>query len=482
MTQMAAAVRSTWGQGVKPLLVRLAIALSVLLAPLILARMLTTPQYMRLSILAAAGVLILGIAWTSRRRLLYAILIWFSVLGLVRRLLDVISPAPGADPVLLIGPLAMLALVVMAADSGAFRQRTRLASAVLALNVLTVIGAFNPLQGSLAGGLAGLLFVLVPTLAFWVGRSLVDDRTLAFLFKLAAVVAVLAAVYGLRQTFSGFTSWDSAWINAHQQDYSALTIDGIPRAFAGYSAAAEYAAFLGVGLLAWLAFGLRTALPVTVIVIAMLGVALWYEGSRGIIVGLLVALAMIVGAWRGLGMVPSIVVAAVLVMMLPYAVSRLMPAGGNSSASPFASRQAAGLSNPTNSKVSTLNTHLGLLRSGLTAAVHNPLGRGTGVITIAGSKFGGQTAGAESDPSNAALAFGLPGLIAYLVILVAGLAGMYRVAARRRDALSLVALGVLVVTIPQWLNGGNYAVAFLPWLVLGWMDRSRVEADEPEAG
>jgi hypothetical protein len=481
---MAATVRVVWDRSAKPLLFRIALVLGILLAPLVLAKMVTTPQYTRDAVLVVAAVLILGLVWKLEAGLLFALLVWLSVLGLVRRLLDIVSVSTSADPVLLVGPLAMIALVAIAADRGAFRRRTRLASAVLALNVLTILGAFNPLQGSLKGGLASLLFVLIPTLAFWVGRSLVDDRRLGALFKLTAAVAVLAAVYGLIQTFSGFPSWDAAWINAHRLDFVALRVHNVPRSFASFTAPSEYGLFLAIGLIAWIAYGLRVALPLTAVVSAALGVAIWYEGSRGVVVGVLIAFAMIVGAWRGWRVGPSVAVAAILVLMLPFVVSRLVPTGGSSavSASPFAARQVAGLSNPTSSKVSTFNAHLDLLRSGFSSAIHDPLGKGTGTITIAGAKYGSTaTTGTEADPSNAALAFGLPGLIAYLVILLAGLGGMYRLAVRRRDALSLIALGVLVVTGLQWLNGGNYAVAFLPWLVLGWMDRSSRVVDEPPA-
>jgi hypothetical protein len=399
--------------------------------------------------------------------------------------LDQVSAPTSADPVLLIGPLLMVVLLVIAAERGAFEQRTRLATAVLVLNILTILGAFNPLQGSLRGGVAGLLFVLIPTLAFWIGRGLVDDGTLAGLFKFVAVVAVLAAAYGLFQTFNGFPHWDAAWINAHKQDFSGLTVDRVTRAFASFSAPSEYAIFLAIGLVAWLAYGLRTALPLTVGVIAAIGVAIWYEGSRGVVVSLLIALTVVAGAWRGWRIGPSVVVAALLVVMLPYVVGHVAAVRGgaavSASTSPFVARQVAGLSNPTSSTASTFNAHLDLFRGGLTSVVHDPFGKGTGVITIAGSKYGTQSAGTESDPSNAAVAFGVPGLVAYLVVFVAGLVGMYRLAVRRRDALSLIALGVLVVTALQWLNGGNYAVAFLPWLVLGWMDRSRLEADRPPA-
>ena len=100
-------------------------------------------------------------------------------------------------------------------------------------------------------------------------------------------------------------------------------------------------------------------------------------------------------------------------------------------------------------------------------------------MTIAGSKFGGLAKGTEIDPSNVAVALGLPGLVAYLVVLVAGMLRVYGIAARRRDGVAFAALGVLAVTAGQWLNGGQYAVAVLPWLILGWADRPTTRPEEP---
>jgi hypothetical protein len=97
-------------------------------------------------------------------------------------------------------------------------------------------------------------------------------------------------------------------------------------------------------------------------------------------------------------------------------------------------------------------------------------------VTIAGTKFGGESLGTEADPSNAAVAVGLPGLIAYVFVLVAAFRKAYALARERGDATSLVALGLLVVMVLQWLNGGQYAVALLVWLTLGWLDRTT----EPE--
>jgi hypothetical protein len=452
----------------------LLVGLGVLLVCVIAARMLTVPSELRLAVVGAALALVVGLSAISQLRLLYGLVVWLAVLGILRRVLDVISPNPHADPLLLVGPFAVAILFVAAAKRGAFSNRSRLASAVLALNVLTTVGAFNPLQGSVATGLAGLLFVLVPTLAFWIGRGLCDDQTVASLLKLFAILSIPAAIYGLEQTFAGFPSWDAAWISTHATDYASITVQGVPRAFASFSAASEYVTFLAIGLIVWVAFGLRPVLaPIAVGAIGMLSVAIFYEGTRGVVIGSIIAFAMMAGARAGVRIKWSLAVVGVLILLLPYAVAYLVrggPAGGYSS--PLVARQVAGLQNPGDPTVSTLPTHIRLVTDGLHSARHEPVGRGTGAVTIAGIKFGGGYSGTEADPSNAAVAWGIPGLIVYVVIFFEGLRRAYRLASLRRGWLAPAALAIIVVTALQWLNGGQYAVAFLPWLLLGWIDRS----------
>jgi hypothetical protein len=108
---------------------------------------------------------------------------------------------------------------------------------------------------------------------------------------------------------------------------------------------------------------------------------------------------------------------------------------------------------------------------GLKSSFTEPLGYGTGSVTIAASRFGGTAQGTEVDPSNLGVALGLPGLVSYVVVATAGLWTTYEVATRRHRWWAFAGLGVLVVTFLQWSDGGQYAVAWLPWLVLGWADR-----------
>jgi hypothetical protein len=57
-----------------------------------------------------------------------------------------------------------------------------------------------------------------------------------------------------------------------------------------------------------------------------------------------------------------------------------------------------------------------------------------------------------------------------------GMRMAFQRARRHQDLLSLATLAVVLVTFFQWLNGGNYAIAPLPWLLLGWLDRPRNDA------
>jgi hypothetical protein len=128
------------------------------------------------------------------------------------------------------------------------------------------------------------------------------------------------------------------------------------------------------------------------------------------------------------------------------------------------------------SESSTFVVHLGMIGEGLRSVVDNPLGIGGATVTVAPTTLGGEAASTEADPSNLAVALGLPGLLAYVALATIALRRAYLLATERRDALSLATLGVLVVTFFQWFTGGHYAVTFIVWLALGRLDRAGLEA------
>jgi len=430
-----------------------------------------SPSYIRLMMAGAVLVLLLGLVIRSPRSMLYLLLGWLAVLGTLRRLVTTVGSAGSlGDPLLLVGPAAWVLLAAAAISHGALGQRTRLANTVLFLTALLTVSVINPLQGSPLVGLGGFLLVVPPMLAFWVGRGLLDDETLRRVVIVVAGLAIPTAGYGLVQTLIGFPSWDARWII--EDAYVALNVGGAIRPFASFASAAEYAGFLAMGTVSWLALGRKLLyLPLALAPIGLLGIALWLESARGIIVFTLAAVWLILAARRGLPLRWALLVGVALLASLPLVVGRLAPDQFSSSATgDLVTHQVQGLSDPFGQE-SSLPGHISLVTNGLQQAIVNPLGRGVGAITAAAGKYGGSIAGTEADPGNAAVAVGAMGLVAYILLVLRGLPLAYRIAAQRRDIVALAALGILCVTFLQWLNGAQYAVAPLPWLVLGWLDR-----------
>jgi hypothetical protein len=168
--------------------------------------------------------------------------------------------------------------------------------------------------------------------------------------------------------------------------------------------------------------------------------------------------------------VALVLTAAVMVLVSVVAAVLTPHTGGTSSSSRLLQHQLSGLANPFDPQASSLLGHVEIFRTALSSAPQYPFGRGIGVISM-GVKFGGTGAQTEADLSNVAVAFGPLGVVVFLSVLVLGLVRAYRVATMTRAPLALAALGILIATGNQWLNGGMYAIAWLPWLVLGWLDR-----------
>ncbi len=399
-----------------------------------------------LHILLALAVcpLVFAVVWMSPRSTILGLAFWLVALGMVRRLVGSGSSAGLGDPLLLVGPAVLVLLFLLASGRGALRQRSRLANVIGLLSLLVLVEALNPLQAGLLVGLGGLLFLLVPMLAFWVGRSLLDDVTLRRLFRLVAMLSVVAAVYGLFQQFVGFPSWDQRWITS--SGYVALNVgNGVTRAFGNFASAQEYAAFLSVGLVVMvsdLRNVRRVLLPVALAAIGLVGCALVLASVRTSLVLAAAALGSIAAARVRLRPGVALLTGALAVVALGVGLSYVSVStqtATSAAANPTGTllqHDISGISNPTGSG-SSLPGHLSKTFDGIKSAFSQPIGYGSGSVTPASGRLGGSTTniGTESDLGNAGTGLGLLGFILYAVVVVLGLLCTYRLAARRRDAL-----------------------------------------------
>ncbi|WP_217921319.1 oligosaccharide flippase family protein [Miltoncostaea oceani] len=466
----------------------IAFALGLVAMAFVVGAAVATEGNARVAIVGAVLALVAGLGVASSRLLLPALVVWLAGLGLLRRMVTELIEPTAQDLLLLVGPTLVIVLVIGTHRTDRTIRDRPLSKLVAVFGVLVFLAAVNPLGGSPLAGASSLLFVLIPVLGYWVGTR-IDDTTLLRVLALMAGLGVVTGLYGLYQTFSGFPSWDQTWIDT--SGYAALRVGkDTVRAFSTFSSSSEYTIYLAIAIVVLLAFAFRRArfVPILIVPLTMLVIALFYVGSRAPIFKIVAAFALMVAAYRGMRLVSALAVATVLIVLVPTVVAAVAPAQSDNA---LVTRQVEGLSNPTSSEDSTIGFYVVLLRDSFVDSFTQPLGSGLARVTIAGDKFGGETLTTETDPATAAVAMGLPGLAVFLAILGLGFVRAYTLARRRRDFLALAGLGILVVTLLQWLAGGQYAVALLPWLVIGWAEarsrprRSRraghapVEVDDP---
>lgn len=386
-------------------------------------------------------------------------------LGLARRMLILYDGWHSQDPLLLVAPVIALVIAVR----GRSGPGTRLSTLVAALLVVAALESVNPLGGSISAGMAGLLFVAAPLLWFFVGRDTVDSRLVWAVLSSVVAVGGFNALYGLDQTLRGFPLWDSDWLRAG--GYAALNVGGSIRAFGTFSSAAEYGTYIGAASVICIVLGLHGKLR-ALLLVPVLGAALFLEGSRGILLLALVASVAAVGLRTRRLVAATLVIAAVvgLGVVALHRYSGAAAAGAQQSGNALVEHQVGGLAHPLNPSQSTLRAHWDLFVNGLGSAIHQPLGLGTGATNLAGARFGGIASGTEIDVSNAFVSLGFVGGCLFVGVIVLTFRRAFLLYRERGDVLVLASCGVLLAALGQWLNGGYYALAPLVWLLVGWLE------------
>jgi hypothetical protein len=440
--------------------------------------------------LALAGVLVLllgGAALTRPRVAIVGTLIVLALLGDVRRALIPFAGWASQDPLLLIGPLVVGLLVLGAVLRRELRLDTPLARCVALVMLIMTVQILNPGQGGLRVGAAGALFTLVPLLWFWAGRTYATPALLTLLlYRVVPVIAVVGALLGLVQVYVGFLPFEQAWIDlvrGFRYGYGALNVFGHVRPFAFFTSAAEYAQFTALALIVIWA-GLLQPSPIrrtiAVVVILLLAVSLVLASSRGIVVTTLTG-ASLLWALQSTGRTAIVLrlglALTIAVGGLAWVLSQAPEVDTTTRAGALVQRQIEGLSDPLNPQESTAQLHFLLLREGLAEGIRSPLGHGLGVTSLAAARFGGRGFNSEVDVANAFISLGLVGGVAYAVTIGLVLVTAVRYWWRTRSLIALAILGMLAVSIGQWLIGGLYSVSALLWLCIGALDRFHHQAE-----
>ena len=421
-----------------------------------------------LTLVYAGAVLLAVFRWPML--VVIALCAWLPILALVRRLLIPIAGWSSNDPLLLAAPIAVVFYTLQ--RGGFARPWNRLTQWVAVMTLITCIQAISPLGAGIRANIVGALFITMPLLWFFVGRT-VDAGTVEAIVRALPIAGLPLLAYGLRQVWFGFFPWDRAWIDV--AGYAALNLGGFTRPFGTFASSAEFEVFLLVGAVVAFGTAFRSAglvRPLYLALAALYWMGAFLGGSR---TGVVMSVASVGLLWTLQGgrsrMVRILLTLAVaaggFVYLQHHAQAAVTAAPTDSVTQQVISHQVNGLTHPLNGKDSTAGLHWRMLVGGIGAGMHHPLGEGLGLVTIAGSKFGTSTASSEVDFANMFVATGIVGGIVYLGIVGMLAFSSVRAGARAEGLAEFVLPAVLLVTSGEWLNGGYYFVAAFTWLLAG---------------
>ena len=433
------------------------------------------------SIRLVAGItvtcLLAAVALRDERQGLLATMVYLLFVAEIRRLLIPLVGWSSADPLLLVGPAILALLIVTIFVVGRrplIPSGDRLTQMIAVLTVLALLSIVNPLAGGIAAGIGGL-FYWAPQLGwYFVGRSVVNDDTLARLLRLLVWCGTAIALYGLWQAFVGHPPWDALWYQSAAS--TSLQVDDSVKPVGTFSSSFEYSTMLAAALCTAVALVLHgrreMLLPLPVLFFALMT-----SGTRTSILFAFVGIAAVVALKprevRHAILVGAVGLVAALGGMLLVSSALSSVLGGND----LVAHSSQGLSNPLDSNDSTFVLHMQIAWEGIKLGITHPTGLGIGATNQGGAALTRDVTAlrpAEIDLPNAFVALGIPGGLLYLAIIAFALFGVARLYFDGND-LALPALGVLMGGFGQWNTGGHYAMAPITFIVLAWVARGMTE-------
>jgi hypothetical protein len=430
---------------------------------------------------AAIAVLLISLgtalAFTNTEVAIIYTLIYVCVQGDVRRLAMLSGGGVSNDPLLLVGPAMVLLLVLKGKLDGQLAINTLLSKLIVALLVIMALQVLNPLQGGITVGLAGVMLYAVPLGWYWIGKSMSTPKMMSLIvFNVLVPLAALASLMGLYQTFVGFLPYQAHWIavKINEQGYLSLMVGSQIRAFGFSCSMAEYDWLMSMASMALIATLLSFRLKRTTLLLLPLLLAIFLASGRGPVVMLIGSTAVMSGAMGRTPMARIFRFAIVPVILIPLLLSGLIHLRGvelSDRMQSLVQHQDEGF---TRMQDSTAQGHAELVWSGITQSLRNPFGHGLGSTSVHANGQGLYST--EMDVSDMFLNLGLGGFV-YVAVVIFGLRRAFIHFRTARTLTALAALGILVVTLGNWLTGMMYCIPPFVFFLIGSIDQRQLELE-----
>jgi O-Antigen ligase len=420
---------------------------------------------------------------------LMAMMLFEPFRGFLRRAQYLLVPYSQTDPIHMVTPFVTMLAFVMVFHRRRLRmfQGTPLTKLVSILALVYFLQIFNPLQGGLAIGLTGAMFMLVPVAWFYFGQE-VHSRFMATTLRVLVALGLIASLYGLYHLLYGFPSFEQYWLD-HTDAYESIALGQIKRALATFSSAEEWGRYIEISALAAFAFCAGAVGVVRrggwFLCGGALSIMLIFTGQRtalfGTFVGVVALFVLGAATWRAAGARLALAFAPVLLIgFLATAPSGddVWSLGEEERFEAALTHTARGALHPT--KEDSLHERFDIWTSLATDIIpNNPLGMGLGATSLAAHRVEGRGSLPPLDSYFVAsvVTCGLPAALLFIWILVKAMLISWRrfYAAPRGSSEAQVWRALSAILPALILNSffGNtftlYSVAPLGWLMLGWI-------------
>jgi hypothetical protein len=405
-------------------------------------------------------------------------------IGIMRRIFDSELGPAGLDPLLSIVPLTLCLSLLSTCLSRTDALRELLKHSLtlrlfLAFTTLMALEAFNPLSGGMSVAIGGAMYRLMPLFVVFIvaaGRGSVGP----WVMRVVVAIAIIEAIYGLVQTFFGFTYFEQEFIvRAITGGYRSLSVNGVIRAFGTFVSAAEYAYYLDVATAIAFSYGVvawrrrwwgRTLLSLGVCALCV--TAIIFEAHRISII-LLTAMVLFVLGMQQRSLARAAALLFVLVAVV-FVVQQTLPASwGGGSVGRLLTHVFGSLSGDNILSDRSVQGHAVLVINALKTGITSPFGRGLGAASQAAQKFGAGVS-SEFDIPDIIIEAGYLGGVLYAAILLRLFLAAVRLYRRSGRPEYLAASAGMVAATGQILGPGYYAFCITLLALAAWLIQEEV--------
>jgi hypothetical protein len=353
-----------------------------------------------------------------------ALLIFLPFMAFIRRFIYSFNPYTGFDPILIIAPfltlfMASYVFLFCGEEIIKYAKKNKLIKYASYFFILLILQVFNPIQGGLAVGFAGIIYWIIPFIWFYLG-FFINKREIQSIFFIILGIGIITALYGLYQIYCGFLPFEKYWIK--YGGFSALHVKKFIKAFSTFTNPQEFAQYLSIaGAIAFMYIFRKLSFSwmwIGVFLLLMYGV--FMTSSRGaiflffVLIGIFMGIKM--GNWVKAIFMNLLFLGIIIIGLSQIPLPSKMISIGSAKEAHFA-HIYSGIKHPF-AKESTLHIRIMWIKCVLHDLRTTPLGRGIGATTRAVVKFGGRgVAGGEVFHFAIAGSCGIPGIILYILFM-----------------------------------------------------------------